>query len=155
MSLFKRIPEDRQREGVTHQVSTRGAFTLVGILLGVVFLLVALFAIVVVVMASTGGGEDTDCSTFRLAPGEWQGAAFERRQELADGLADCGTLDGKPATEAERLLGAPDERSASGLVYRMPYGGGSGGASYLTLTLNGGRVDGVRVDSDTGGGRIP
>jgi hypothetical protein len=155
MSLFQRIPEDRQRDGVTHQVSGRGALTIVGLLVGAVVLLVVLFVVVVVVMASTGGGKGTDCDAFRVAPGEWQGAAFERRQELADGIIDCGTLEGEPAAEAERLLGAPDERSASGLVYRMPYGGGSGGASYLTLTLQDGRVDGAKVDGDTGGGRIP
>lgn len=154
VSLFKRIPEDQQRDGVTHSVSGRGALTLVGVVVGAIVLMVALFVVVVVVMASSGG-EDTDCDTFRIQAGDWQSASFSQRQDLADGLADCGTLDGRSAADAERLLGAPTRRDAGALVYAMPYEDGAG-ASFLTIRLLNGRVDGLRVESDTsGGGRIP
>lgn len=148
MSLFKRIPEDQQRDGVTHSVTTRGAFTLVGILLGVVFLLVALFAIVVVVMASSGG-EETDCDTFRVQPGDWQSASSDRRLDLADGIGDCDTLDGASVADVERLLGPPSRRDAGALVYAIPETD-----SFLSVRLLNDRVDDTVVESGSGG-RIP
>lgn len=78
-------------------------------------------AALVAIIFLTGCAEDDGiaCESFRFDSGAWRSRTatavpregeLSQRQRLADGLIQCGTLDGESEAQVRRLLGPPDER---------------------------------------------
>jgi hypothetical protein len=115
---------------------------LVGVI-GVVVVVVAFFVIANVL----SGGEKTDCDTFFVAAGEWDGATFEERQALVKGMQDCRTLHGRRPSGVVQLLGPPSERTDDSMTYPMPY---ENDQQFLRIVLVEGVVDRLFVEAPSG-----
>lgn len=125
-----------------------------GGLLVVGFAVVVVAFVVLVGVKLAGGGSDTDCDGFRVAPGDWQAASFDRRQDLVTGMNDCGTLDGASAADVQALLGPPSSATPQVLRYDMPIED-SGRTPVLQVELRDGEVQRLFVPDDLAGGRTP
>ena len=81
-----------------------------------------LLVVFLVALKALGGGDDVDCSGFRLKPGQWQSTKPDDRSELQIKISMCRALQGKPAGEVQALLGPPDDTASSAsevLSYRF------------------------------------
>ncbi len=69
-----------------------------------------------VALAGCSGETAVDCESFRFSQTDWsleesdraKGEQDSRRQELADGLVECGQLTGSSRSAVKALLGRPD-----------------------------------------------
>ncbi len=67
-------------------------------------------------LSACGGDEALACERFRLDREEWRDARKRKLREdaptsaqrIADAIARCGTLHGRPREEVMRLLGPPE-----------------------------------------------
>jgi hypothetical protein len=80
---------------------------------------VALVAAAAVLFAR--GSEEFDCSAFRFDAAAWKDSSGNPspRRPQADGIAACGTLNGKTRTQVRRALGPADDRDADGVAYEV------------------------------------
>jgi hypothetical protein len=84
---------------------------------------------VAVAVAGCSSETKVDCESFRFAKTDWRskgadqakGGEDSRRQELADGLVECGQLRGSSRSAIQALLGRPDRSwtTASSWSYRI------------------------------------
>jgi hypothetical protein len=101
----------------------------------VLVLLVVFF----VALKAIGGGDDVDCSGFRLKPGQWQSTKPDDRSELQIKISMCRALQDRPASEVQALLGAPDA-TASSAIEVLSYRFGPTDVRYMQVRLRDGKV---------------
>jgi hypothetical protein len=98
-----------------------------------------LFVVFFVALKALGGGDDVDCSGFRLKPGQWQSTRPDDRSELQIKISMCRALQGRPAGEVQALLGPPSGTRSSA-VEVLSYRFGPRDVRYMEVRLRGGRV---------------
>ena len=114
-----------------------------------VLLLVVVFFVAV---KAIGSGDDPDCSSFRLKPGQWQATKPDDRSDLQRKIALCRALAGKQAGEVQGLLGPPTGTRSSAIEV-LSYRFGPDDVRYMEVRLRNGRV--VEVGRVTTSGPLP
>lgn len=114
----------------------------------VVFLVVAAWAVILLLNLTDGNGRD--CGDFDFDRERWESdLGSTDREEMAEGLAECDTLDGMIRAEVEEMLGVSDYPVRKGrLKYDIGWINdylGPGDAGVLIVTIGpDGRVQSTR-----------
>jgi hypothetical protein len=111
-----------------------------------------LLVVFLVALRAIGGGDDIDCSGFRLKPGQWQSTKPDDRSGLQLKISMCRALQGRPASEVQGLLGPPDATTA-GATEVLSYRFGPTDVRSMQVRLRGGKV--VEVGRVTESGPQP
>ena len=81
-----------------------------------------LLVVFVVALRAIGGGDDVDCSGFRLTRGQWPSTRPGDRSALQIKISMCHALQGRSPGQVQALLGPPDvtrTRAVDALSYRF------------------------------------